>query len=73
MEAAYAAISVRGVLAALEATVTRAPEPRGIIRSTTARETWKTPVALTAKVAAQSSSEKVRTGPRRRTPAALTR
>jgi hypothetical protein len=43
------------VPAVLDATVTMAPRERGTIRFTTARDISKTPVALTMKVAFQSS------------------
>lgn len=58
--------------AALEATVTMLPRPRPAIRRETARDTWKTPWVLTAKVAAQSSSLCSATDELRRIPATLT-
>ncbi len=71
-DAAYAAMSVRGMPAALDATVTMLPVPRPAIRRDTERDTWKTPLVLTAKVAAQSSSVSSATAEHRSTPATLT-
>ena len=73
LEAAYAAISARGVPAALEATVTTAPSCRPTIREITARDMLNTPVTLTEKTSSQSSSEKSQTDPNRNTPAPFTR
>src|SRR5205807_360736 len=73
LDAAYADIAHRAVPAALDATVTTLPRERGTIRLTTARDISKTPVALTARHAAQSSSVSDRASPRRSTPALFTR
>lgn len=72
-EAAYAAMPVRGIPAAFEATVITLPAPRAAMPGTTERDVKKTPWTLTAKVAAQSSSVSSATGAARRTPATFTR
>lgn len=62
LEAAYAAMLVRGTPAALEPTVMIEPRRRAAIRRPTARLVWNTPVELTAKVSAQSWSVIARAG-----------
>ncbi|CKI14676.1 Uncharacterised protein [Streptococcus pneumoniae] len=55
-DAAYAAISILGVFAAFEPTVTIAPDFLNIIFLLTARDILKTPVVFTENVLVQSSS-----------------